>query len=117
MHDVINQLFAVRDAAHRLHLKSKSFAQHVALGDYYEALTDKVDELAEVWQGQYGLMDLKGDLNVMDAADAKQFIALVAAWVESIKPMLKKEDTHILNIWDEIVAITYRAKYKLDNLA
>lgn len=116
MHDVINQLFAIRDAAHRLHLKSKSFAQHIALGDYYEALVDKIDELAEVWQGQHGLMDLKGDLVVMDAADAKEFIRLTAAWVESIKQYLNKEETHILNIWDEIVAITYRAKYKLDNL-
>lgn len=117
MHDVINQLFAIRDTAHRLHLKSKSFAQHIALGDFYEGLTDKIDELTEVWQGQHGLMDLNGDLHLMDAADAKEFIRLAVAWMESVKQYLSKEESHILNIWDEIVALTYRAKYKLDNLA
>lgn len=115
MHDVINQLFAIRDAAHRLHLKSKSFAQHVALGDYYEALTDKIDELTEVWQGQHGLMDLKS-VAMTDVADAKHFIAQTVVWMESVKQYLNKDESHILNIWDEIVAITYRAKYKLDHL-
>ena len=116
MHDVINQLFAIRDAAHRLHLKSKSFAQHIALGDFYDDLTDKIDELTEVWQGEHGLLDLKA-IAYQESQDAKQFIAQVAGWIESVKSHLNQNETHILNIWDEIISITYRAKYKLDNLA
>jgi hypothetical protein len=118
MHDVINQLFTARDVAHKLHLKTKSFAKHLALGDFYEQLLEKTDEFAEVWQGKYGLVaDIKGDLVEFNAQDPLTFISQFATWAESIKQFIDKNDTHILNVWDEIIALSYRAKYKIENLA
>lgn len=123
MQDVINSLFAARDAAHKLHLKSRSFAKHIALGELYDGLLSKIDELAEVWQGKHGVMDIgpSTDRDFMQLADGNQydpvaFIRQLATWVESVKQNFPKEETHILNIWDEIVSIVYRAKYKLENL-
>ena len=47
----IAESLAVRTAAHLLHLSSRSYAQHNALGDFYEALTDLADKYAEVYMG------------------------------------------------------------------
>lgn len=38
---------------HFMHLKSKSYAQHVALGAYYDEIVDLVDGVAEAIQGCY----------------------------------------------------------------
>lgn len=47
----IVQCFAVRTQAHLFHLSSRSYAQHVALGDFYDALTGLTDKYAEVYMG------------------------------------------------------------------
>ena len=53
---LISKLFESRDFSHRVHLfaKDKSYAQHKALGSFYEAITDLTDKLYEVHAGQYG---------------------------------------------------------------
>ena len=40
--------------AHILHLQSQSYAQHKALGNFYEELGDLVDAVVEQWQGLNG---------------------------------------------------------------
>ncbi len=40
--------------AHILHWQTKSFAQHMALGEFYEALPDLIDALVEATQGATG---------------------------------------------------------------
>lgn len=39
---------------HLLHIRASSYAEHVALGDFYPALEELVDELAESSQGLIG---------------------------------------------------------------
>lgn len=45
------KLFYFSDAAHKLHLDTKSFAQHKALGKLYEGLVDFRDEVSEKLMG------------------------------------------------------------------
>ena len=54
--NLIATLFLSREQAHREHLKTKSYAQHVALGDFYEQIVGIADEFAETYQGLYGVM-------------------------------------------------------------
>jgi hypothetical protein len=37
---------------HIMHLQSESYAEHMALGEYYEAIPDLVDAVIEGWQGK-----------------------------------------------------------------
>lgn len=46
-----SKLFYLSDAAHKLHLDTKSFAQHKALGKLYEGLIDFRDEISEKLMG------------------------------------------------------------------
>jgi hypothetical protein len=46
MGEFIAQLFLTRELAHRYHLSTKSYAQHKALGNFYEDLLDLTDDLS-----------------------------------------------------------------------
>ena len=37
---------------HLLHLQSRSFSQHMALGTYYQEVVDLIDSLIEAYQGK-----------------------------------------------------------------
>lgn len=119
VHDLICQLFTARDAAHELHLKTRSFAAHVALGDLYEALIKVADDLAETYQGKYGLIDLSDCRRAVawDKSSPVAFIQQLAGWAEAARATFNSADTHLLNDWDAVISMIYRTKYKLENLA
>jgi hypothetical protein len=50
----IGILFLARDISHRAHLATTSYAQHITLGNFYEAITDLTDEFTESYQGEFG---------------------------------------------------------------
>ncbi len=114
----IAALFVIRDKAHLLHLKTKSFAQHVALGEFYDKLLALTDDLAETYMGKYPLDTVQdaGGRNFESTMDAKTFIQQIAAWLEVEKQKISPEDSFLMNIWDEITATAFKAKYKLENL-
>ena len=50
---------ASRDQAHIFHWQTTgpgSFAAHMALGGYYDAIPDMVDALVEAHQGKHGIL-------------------------------------------------------------
>ena len=117
--DLICGLFAARDAAHELHLKTRSFAQHMALGDLYDGLVEMADAVAETHQGKYGLMDLSKCSNPVqfDKTNAQVFVQQLAGWVEGARGIFHPADTNLLNEWDNVISLVYQTKYKLENLA
>lgn len=115
----ISKLFEAREMAHVFHLmvngEMGSHAVHTALGEFYEGLIGFIDELTEVYQGQYGLIE---DYDIIDTSSAKerQYVQYFEGLVNSIKEnksSFSTEDTHIHNLIDEIIALTYRLLYKL----
>lgn len=113
---IISHLFAARDAAHLLHLKTRSFAVHLALEELYESLLDAVDSFTEVYQGKHGILNIPPpDVKAFDTENAKQFIAQLVSFVESVTDSIDKEST-IKNEWDSVKKTALKAKYKIDNL-
>ena len=49
--EFILTMFHAATNAHILHLRSKSYSEHMALGTFYEELPDLVDAVAEAIQG------------------------------------------------------------------
>jgi len=108
--------FATRDAAHREHWKTKSYARHMALGDFYEALPDLVDELVECYQGQFEIvgdftveLPLGGDIVTRMRDDVD--------WLQATREDVCKEDPALLNLHDAIVGCYLRTLYKLQQFA
>ena len=119
---LISTLMASRDQAHIFHWQTTgpgSFAAHMALGGYYDAIPDMVDALVEAYQGKHGI--LKGyepaerfDEYSKDSA-VKYFKAL-ATYVDRVYNKIPKEDTNIINQLDTFKDLIYTTIYKLENL-
>lgn len=58
MEELVARIFATRNAAHIEHWRTKSFAQHSALGDFYESLISEIDKIVEAHQGAFGLISV-----------------------------------------------------------
>ena len=114
--DLISVLFLSREMAHRAHLKTTSYAQHVALGEFYDEVVDLADEFAEVFQGTYGIIkDVPyGKAGSGDIAD------LLDGQLEKIEDLRgafdKAYDKPLQNIIDTVCALYSRTLYKLRNL-
>lgn len=108
--DLFSKMFAARDKAHKLHLSSKSFSEHMALGKFYEKLVDLVDELIESFQGKYGLVKLEDAKCIHD--NAEDLLDQFGKLVSTSRKIFEKDD-HLGNIIDEITALTYRTLYKI----
>ena len=114
----VNKLFESRQMAHVYHLKKESYAQHVALQGYYDGVLDLVDNFVEVYQGQYTLLEgYDMILGEVKETDPIVYLEGVVNYVRAEKgKLIKPEDTHLLNIVDEIVALLYKTLYKLKHL-
>lgn len=99
--------------AHILHLSSKSYAQHIALGEFYGEIGDLVDMFVEAFQGKYGLLtNYKADF-VLPGGPV-EYLTYLKTEVETLrtKPEFPK-DSELQNITDEIAQLIDSTLYKL----
>ncbi len=54
--ELVERVFATRNAVHLEHWRTKSFSQHSALGDLYDQLIDALDPIVEAHQGVFDLI-------------------------------------------------------------
>lgn len=116
--DFIGTLFLARDVTHSVHLNTKSYAKHVALNEFYDAIVDLADKFAEAYQGRHGLI---GPISLMSAkknSDVIDFLKDSLADIEEMRyKVCDKSDTALQNIIDEIVGQYLSTLYKLRFLA
>jgi DNA-binding ferritin-like protein len=119
---LISTLMASRDQAHVFHWQTTgagSFAAHMALGAYYEAIPDMIDTLVEAYQGKHGI--LKGFMpaekfDEYSQATALKYFKALATYVDRSYTKIPKEDTNIINQLDAFKDLIYTTIYKLENL-
>lgn len=98
-------------ATHFLHLQTKSYAEHVALAAYYEAIPDLADKWAEAYQGAYDrITAYPSDFAL--AKEPVQYLQTIKRYVEAHRKQLP-QDTPLQNIVDEIVDLIDSTLYKL----
>lgn len=111
--EFVGLLFMSRDVAHREHLKTRSYAAHMALGDFYKEVIDLADDFAEAYQGKHASFL---DIPMLDGSDASitEQLESHVAWINDHRTEIcPKSDTAIHNIIDEIVGLYYSTLYKL----
>ena len=115
----ISKLLESREMAQVYHWTVKgdmgSHAAHLALETYYDGVIGFIDDIVEIYQGQYGLIE---GYEVIDTTDSKSkdrldYFKEVVEFVKSERTCIKSEDTHIHNIVDELIALQYKTIYKL----
>jgi hypothetical protein len=116
--DFVGHLFLARDVAHSVHLNTRSYAKHKALGSFYDKVVDLADDFAEAYQGRHGLM---GPITLQSAKKNGNIIEFLQDSLAEIEANRYKfcdeDDSAIQNIIDEIVALYLSTLYKLKNLA
>lgn len=116
--EFIGCLFLARDVAHSVHLNTRSFAKHKALGDFYDEVIDLADKFAEAYQGRHGLI---GPISLHSARKTSNIVEFLEDSLKEIEDMrykvCDKSDTALQNIIDEIVDLYLSSLYKLKFLA
>jgi hypothetical protein len=100
--------------AHQLHLKTKSFAAHSALGELYKALPDLTDSLVESYQGKNGVVESYPQPSISQD-DPVSFVKSLSEVVQSNRAAIGP-DTELQNIVDEITGLLDKTMYKLKTL-
>ena len=115
----LSRLLESREMAQVYHWTVKgdmgSHAAHLALQTYYEEVIEFIDDIVEIYQGQYGLIE---GYDVIDTTDSKSkdrldYFKETVEFVKSARKCIKAEDTHIHNIVDDLIALQYKTIYKL----
>jgi hypothetical protein len=107
-------LFLSRDIAHREHLKTKSYAAHVALEAFYDGVIDLADKFAEAYQGRHNkLLDIPY-LEHNSEGPIDDILESHVYWISDNRAdICLKTESAIHNIIDEIVDLYYSTLYKL----
>ena len=112
--ELIQRAFSARDAAHMAHFRTKSYAQHVALGDFYESVIGAVDDLVETHQGLFGIVD-----NITPKPRKGDVIGILrddADWIEANRDLIAGGSDAVAHLVDGITALYLKTLYKLENL-
>ena len=116
--DFLGTLFLARDVAHSVHLNTRSYSKHVALNIFYERIIGAADDFAEAYQGRHGLI---GPISLMSAKKTTNIVEFLQSSLADIEEMrykvVKKEDTSLQQLIDNIVEVYLRTLYKLKFLA
>jgi hypothetical protein len=116
--DFVGTLFLARDVTHSVHLNTRSYSKHKALGHFYEDLVELADKFAEAYQGRHGLI---GPISLMSAKKTNnvvEFLEDSLAEIEGARyDVCDKSDSTLQQLIDNIVEIYLRTLYKLRFLA
>lgn len=110
--DFVSRGFALRDATHLAHWATRSYAEHVALGGFYEGLIDGIDTVVEAYQGCFGLI---GTVTPTDyeRGDILSQIVKEANWIAENRDKIAKGNEVLENKLDELGALYASTVYKL----
>lgn len=117
MEELISLLFLARDIAHREHLLTDSFSRHMALGEFYDAIVDHADSIAEAYMGSYGVLK-PFKINSADTKiDIIKELENQVTWIDEHRyKICEKADTPIQNLIDGAVETYLSTLYKLKRL-
>ena len=110
--NLVARVFAARNAAHLAHWSTRSYAQHVALDEFYNDVIGAIDAVVEHWQGQFGLM---GSVEVTPV-DNKNMLAVLAEdanWIDENRAEIANGSAPIENLIDELANVYQKTLYKL----
>jgi len=102
------------------HWQSFGYAEHTALGNYYDTMSDLVDGFVESYQGKYGREFI--NVGVLHLEDMKEYSIPnyckdISDWLRVFRKSLETMDsyntTDLQNMLDEMIGSTDKLAYLL----
>lgn len=100
-------------AGHIHHLGTDSYAQHMALGDFYDGLDDLTDKFIEAYQGKYSKI-IFAERALFLGENGLELVLYVGKEIAKYRQMPGfPQDTELQNIVDELADLVASTLYKL----
>ena len=112
--EIVTVLFNIRDQVKLYHWQTRSFAEHKATDDLIGTLDTNIDKFVESYMGSYGRPHVRKTLPVknLTVSGIRNFISKSVNWLTTSLPRkVKKTDSDLLNIRDEILSDLNQVKY------
>lgn len=109
---LVSELLESVTIIHKFHLKSKSYAEHKALGTFYETIGDLADTLFETFAWRNNSIEIPSP--TLNDSDPANYLEKLVNFVENAR--LNTTFSDLQNQMDEVKTLTYRTLYKLKNL-
>ena len=110
--DLIARVFLTRNWAHEEHLRTKSYATHMALGAFYDDVIEAVDAVAEAYQGVFGELPEFPDVE-RSGTSLMEHLQEEVDWIEVNRTEIANEHDGISNLVDAVTAVYASTIYKL----
>jgi hypothetical protein len=112
---LISRVFYARNLAHYDHWRTKSYAQHKALGHFYDDVIEALDDIVEAYQGAFDLVSTIPAPEKSDN-DLLKHLETEAAWIEENHEGICKGNRAVGNLVDGVTEVYLTTIYKLRNL-
>jgi hypothetical protein len=106
------RVFQARDAAHRQHWNTPSYAQHVALGAFYDDVIEAIDSIIENYQGLFGKIG-PFEVSTEPVKDITSYLSDEMDWVESHTDELSQGSPSIGNLIQSLVSVYSKCVFML----
>jgi len=111
--ELVARCFQARTESHFAHLITNSYAEHVALGGFYDGLVTLADGFAEAAQGRHGI--LKYPLQSIRVGDRDKPVSIpteLRTWIDANRDECGKE-RELQNLIDGLLELCDSTIYKL----
>lgn len=104
----IGELFKSRDTMHIAHLQTTSFAEHKALGAYYDQILDLTDSFTEKYFGANKRVEL-----IIPESRNESAITHMQRMKAMIEAERDNYSSDLQNIMDEMLGLVHKTMYLL----
>lgn len=113
--EMVAKVFCARNYSQVAHWKSKSYAEHKALGHFYKDIACLVDRLVEAYQGAFEII---GNVKYVepDSKSILTYLQTEAVWLSKNRSKIAKEVPTLEAIVDDIIELYLTTIYKIENL-
>jgi hypothetical protein len=111
--ELFGKFFEVKTQVHQLHHLTTSYAEHKALGKFYEQWDDLADSFIETYQGKYGRVAGNYDITTTNNVDATIYIMSAKDLVQKGLTIIDKSDIDMQNILADMIALCNHTEYLL----
>lgn len=119
--ELVERVFCSRNYSHFSHWKTKSYAEHIALGDFYNDVIEAIDSFVEKYQAAFGLVNfMKEEKDDKGEKEEEAFDGDILAhlqddvkWINKNRSQICREVASLENYLDEVVGVYLQTIYKL----
>lgn len=110
--ELAKRVFEARDITHKAHWLTKSFAQHSALGAFYDDVIDAIDAVIEHYIGTFGDVDIPLPAP-KKVTDISAYLTDELDWIDSNTEQLAEGSEALANLIQGVTNVYQKAVYML----